>query len=104
MGLYLIPGSVSKHASKEGIHVPSVHGLAVLLDALSICKDQALPQQGVALSEAISDLPAGISSCLISSSPMVCVSAQIKLGHNGFQLFPRALAKRTVLALQTLLA
>lgn len=55
--LYLVPGSVGEHASKEGVHVPSIHGLAVLLDALSIRKDQALPQQSIALPEAVCDLP-----------------------------------------------
>ena len=50
---YLIPGSVGEHASKEGVHVPSIHGLAVLFDALCISKDQTLPQQGVALPEAV---------------------------------------------------
>lgn len=54
---YLIPGSVSEHAGKEGVHVPSIHGLAVLLDALSISKNQALPQQRIALPELICDLP-----------------------------------------------
>lgn len=54
---HLIPGSISEHASKEGVHVPSIHGLAVLFDALSVSKDQALPQQGIALPELICDLP-----------------------------------------------
>lgn len=57
--MYLIPRSIGKHASKEGVHVTSIHGLAVLLDALSISKDQALPQQGITLPELICDLPAG---------------------------------------------
>ena len=54
----LIPGAVGEHASKEGVHVPSIHGLAVLLDALRISKDEGLPQQGIALPEAVSYLPA----------------------------------------------
>ena len=57
--MYLIPRSIGEHASKEGVHVTSVHGLAVLLDALSISKNQALPQQGITLPELICDLPAG---------------------------------------------
>ena len=56
---YLVPGSVGEHASKEGIHVASIHGLAVLLDALCISKDQALPEQRIALPELICDLPVG---------------------------------------------
>lgn len=55
--LHLIPGSVGEHAGKEGVHVSSIHGLAMLLDALSIRKDQALPQQSIALPEAVCDLP-----------------------------------------------
>ena len=62
---YLIPGPVGEHASKEGIHVPGIHGLAVLLDTLGICKDEGLPQQGVAFPEAVCNLPAGQqTSCL----------------------------------------
>ena len=65
MSVYLIPGPIGEHASKEGVHVPSIHGLAVLLDALSISKDQALPQQGITLSELICDLPVpGATLCL----------------------------------------
>ena len=56
---YLIPGSVGEHASKEGVHVAGIHGLAVLLDALCITKDQALPEQRIALPEPICDLPVG---------------------------------------------
>ena len=59
MAQYLIPGSVGEHASKEGVHVASIHSLAVLLDALNISKDQALPQKRIALPELICDLPGG---------------------------------------------
>ena len=59
MTQYLIPGSVGEHASKEGVHVACIHGLAVLLDALSIRKDQALPQERIALPKLICDLPGG---------------------------------------------
>ena len=64
---YLIPGSVGEHASKEGVHVPGIHGLAVLLDTLSICKDEGLPQQGIAFSEAVCNLPASQQTGCLSS-------------------------------------
>lgn len=63
MARHLVPGSVGDHASEEGVHVPSIHGLAVLLDALSITKDQALPQQRIALPELICDLPMQAGMC-----------------------------------------
>ena len=59
MARYLIPRPVGEHASKEGVHVASIHGLAVLLDAVCISKDQALPEQRIAFSELICDLPVG---------------------------------------------
>ena len=44
---HLLPRSLCEHASKEGVHLPGVHGCAVLLDALYVAKDEGLQQKGV---------------------------------------------------------
>lgn len=75
--VYLIPGSVGEHASKEGVHVTSIHGLAVFLDALCISEDQALPQQGITLPELICDLPAGEGTQLRTDLISDCTDHQV---------------------------
>jgi hypothetical protein len=52
----LIPGLQSQQRRKQRVGIPCIHGLAVLLDAILVSKDEGAPQAGVLLPEGVVDL------------------------------------------------